>query len=516
MAEYGYRPPYVWYVPKPVNDIEKVFDAFRILQKSFNGVKWADFQLKFSKQIEEEGIKGGHGGPMGARNWFTTFKYFGLAYIDRTNSVCLTDLGETFSDENRKETIINQLLKLQFPNPYQSKYVKGVNLYPFRVILRILLALPNNQISREELALFIMGLKSCSEQDIQSIANNILLFRQTKNKKKMKEEILNEHVRAVKKDFLRKGKELKSVSSARVWAIMYDYAGRHFLTLGYTGLCDYDKSEHTLTIQKNNLMNVQRILVNKMLEPNKEFDAEEDWFLHYGAVASSKKTAGRVTKQQYLLQKASLAAQKMKQEKGRIDTKTLSETFSIPFEELVKELQKQGILIENENMSEHNKIILNLTNAANKKGYAVHIGETEQKVYKRFKDISIEMRANHFGIPDSIFKQLKQIDIVWLKKDKITHVIEVENGEIERELHKFQDLVETLSIKVSFYLIVPDKNIPYAKRILDTPMCVRLGLDKRINLIPFSKAEHLLVHKSFQDTFSTSPPRAKHLNTPKT
>lgn len=489
MAGYGYRPPFVWYVPKPINEIDRIFDAFEILKSQFNGKNWSTSQHTFSKELEDNGIKGGSGGEMASRNWFTTFMYFGLAYEGKDRLVHITDLGNSVNNSNRKEVVINQLMRLQYPNPYQSKYVKEVYLFPYRVILKLLLELPDMKITAEELALFVIGLKRCSNSDIPLIAKTIAAYRGSTPPKKnqIRNSILGTYVSSVKKQFKERKKATSNVTTGKVWTIIYDYARRHFLTLEYTELCRYYRHKNYLEIPSNKVLSVRRLLSgNSLLKPS-SFKDKEEWYYNYGSTSKSRPVILKVlSRKRYKQNKMLAEAEIMKRKHGKIDIKRLSEVYSTPAEEVLKQLEDHGYSESVEKEIGQYKVIIKIAVMGKKKGYSIHAGEIEQGSNRKLRELSTPMNTNNFGIPKSVFDELRLVDLVWLQKDRIICAFEVESGEIDREINKFRDIIVTTSLNIRFFIIVPDKNQRRALKRLNSEANKREGITNKIIILTYS------------------------------
>ena len=491
MAGYGFRPSYVWYVPKPINDIDRIFDAFEILRNKFDSKTWSSFQLKFSKELEDNGIKYGNGGQMASRNWFTTFMYLGLAYKGDDGLIHITDVGKSVNSSNRKEIVTKQLMKMQYPNPYQSKYVKGVFLFPYRIILGIILKLPEMKITAEELGLFIMGLKKYSEKDITPLVKRVASYRKSKYSKKqqIKNSILMTYTTAVKERFKEKGKALSEIDKDKVWAIIYDYARRHFLTLEYTGLCIYKRRQNYLAMPKNKVLTVRGLLhYNPPTATPSVYKDSEEWFYYYGSESKHDLIDSKaLSKKRYKLNKILTEAEKMKEKSKRIDIKHLSEVYGIPANEILKELKDHGYAEEEaKEQTEHHKVIYKLAKLGKSMGFSVHVGETEQGINEKLRSISTTMNTNHFGIPDSVFGELREVDLVWLKKDRFVCLFEVENGEIDREINKFRDLIVTTQLKAKYYIVVPDKNQRSGLKRLNSVANKKERISNKITLLTYT------------------------------
>ncbi|MBI4723429.1 MAG: hypothetical protein HY769_10640 [Candidatus Stahlbacteria bacterium] len=135
--------------------------------------------------------------------------------------------------------------------------------------------------------------------------------------------------------------------------------------------------------------------------------------------------------------------------------------------------------------SEHDVMIEQLV-------YDSHIGMTEQKKDKRFRDLSIPMGSNvQFGLNEKAFNRIREIDVLWVKGISIIAAFEVEKSrEVESEIAKFRELfAATPVLNVPTYLVVPDKLEENANKKIGSLANRREKLTKRIKYVLFSDVQ---------------------------
>lgn len=258
------RPRNTWYYPKAINDVDKIIDALIAIQK-LEGKRWTKStrdhigtQTKLQQILKDEGIYGGTPSDMAGRNWMATFQFFGLAYVDQKDKkIRITPAGKalaTTKDRNRE--IKEQMLKLQFPNPYQIKSMSGdIQMAPFWTTLKLIEKV--EYLTQEEHAYFLMWIKN--ESEIDEVARQIVEFRKSGKHQKLPE---------------------------KTATLLRDIGGRIRLYNGYTELLLDDESrKHAVTFNPKKITEIKKIL-NKKPSIDKNFLDKKtwnEWFEYYGA-----------------------------------------------------------------------------------------------------------------------------------------------------------------------------------------------------------------------------------------
>jgi len=81
-------------------------------------------------------------------------QFFGFCYLSDNGKLIITEAGNRFVSANDPSEIFrNQLLKLQITNPAESVFIRGILVFPFRVLLHLLLNL--GYLTWDELGLFV-------------------------------------------------------------------------------------------------------------------------------------------------------------------------------------------------------------------------------------------------------------------------------------------------------------------------------------------------------------------------
>jgi len=162
----------------------------------------------------------------------------------------------------------------------------------------------------------------------------------------------------------------------------------------------------------------------------------------------------------------------------------------------LKEEKDKGLLfemvkekIEYSEESDHDVIIEQLVKIGKNKEYDSHIGQTEQKKDKRFREISLPMGSNvQYGLNQMAFNRIKEIDILWVKGVEIVAAFEVEKSTtIDSGITRFRELfAATPSSKIPAYIVIPDNRKKEAEEKIGSLANRRDALTERIKYILFS------------------------------
>jgi type II restriction enzyme len=134
-------------------------------------------------------------------------------------------------------------------------------------------------------------------------------------------------------------------------------------------------------------------------------------------------------------------------------------------------------------------MILRLLEIGESKGYGCHVGLKEQSTMLEFKKRSEPMLTpSQYGMDKSAFDIVREIDMLWLKGDKIVAAFEVEKSTtIDSGINRFRNLfVAQPKSKIAAYIVVPDKREIEAIKKLNSPANRKERLNEKIKIIKFS------------------------------
>lgn len=260
-----------WHCNKRWTDIGKTKKALAILKsKDFEGKTWSEGKQSFyAIQLNNMGLSGSTN-PRSARAILGSFKFFGFAWtLER--KLLITQAGKEFIDGDSTKALKIQLLKWQYPNPFEAKggvapYTKTLRLFPFRVLLRLLYEI--GPLHEDELALCAWKIQNDGNEEIERAKECILTYRQ------LSEEQKRQHRRT---DVL--------------YVTNHEYEAHLRPYILATDLCRFDTDQRLLRISEENKKEVEKILSERVIARTKWKD-EAEWFEYYGNIRHSHPPKG--------------------------------------------------------------------------------------------------------------------------------------------------------------------------------------------------------------------------------
>jgi len=253
-----------WHANKRWTIVDRCVQALEILESKFENKKWTDGdQAYFASILLKRGLSES-GNPRSARAIMGTFKFFGFAYVK--DKVVVTSAGKQFIHGDRGNILKRQLLKWQYPNPYEMKgqvapYTRELKLHPFTALLFLLRDL--KAVTEDELALFVWRLQSDDKSSLGSVKEKIEKYRQLGEEEK---------------------KKFKRADPLFITNHEYEAHLRPYIL--ETGLCEFDESKRELRIATASQEEVDVILQDPV--PLGDFSDETEWFEYFGDPRFSK------------------------------------------------------------------------------------------------------------------------------------------------------------------------------------------------------------------------------------
>lgn len=170
----------MWHIPKRKN-IEQMEGVLKILldpKLDINGKAWTKGRREtFNTELAKRGLteSGAPLSPSGRRTLEALLKYFGLIYY-AAPIIRVTNAGRYFV-KNPQKTFQLQMLKLQITNPVIIEDCTGIQVFPFRATLRLLLdARLKGFLTFEEIG-YILFMRMKQESDYETIVKDVIRFR---------------------------------------------------------------------------------------------------------------------------------------------------------------------------------------------------------------------------------------------------------------------------------------------------------------------------------------------------
>jgi len=257
-----------WHCNKRWTKISKTRDALSILEQKFEGKTWnAANQSFYAILLNKKGLSKATN-PRSARAIMGTFKFFGFAYTiekkprTKVGKLIITKAGKDFVHGNVPDILKLQLLKWQFPNPYQGKgqvapYTRSLRLFPLRVLLHLIYDI--GPAHEDELALFVWKTINGNPEELDRVKNEILEYRS-----------LND---AEKRQFRNKDPLYKT---------NHEYEAHIRPYILETGLFYFDTKSRMLGISPEAKEEVPKLITKA--EPKIDWTDEDEWFEYFGDI----------------------------------------------------------------------------------------------------------------------------------------------------------------------------------------------------------------------------------------
>lgn len=140
----------------------------------------------------------------------------------------------------------------------------------------------------------------------------------------------------------------------------------------------------------------------------------------------------------------------------------------------------------------HDQIIALICSYAKKRGYDVHIGESEQRKNPELKRVSRPMFSpEEFGLSPEVFRIIVEIDVLLLKRTATTHAFEVATT-VETANKAINDRYRNLfvaypNLLIKTYLVVKDKDFGKAYTQVFSKANVQDGISQKIRIVRLSE-----------------------------
>ncbi|MDY4480147.1 MAG: AlwI family type II restriction endonuclease [Lactobacillus johnsonii] len=183
-----------WFIPKRANVHQMLAFLHGMIEKNYDGTTWnPQKQDNLNLELKKLGATkdGEKIAPQGMRTLLASVHYLGFVYLDTTTEptrIRITEAGYQFYNMHKNDlrviekltksltinsspSVYHQMKKLQITNPIILPHCEDIFVFPFRVVLSMLLKL--EYLDKEEIALYVFHTSSMSEIDfrVQEIIN---------------------------------------------------------------------------------------------------------------------------------------------------------------------------------------------------------------------------------------------------------------------------------------------------------------------------------------------------------
>ncbi|HZY93786.1 MAG TPA: AlwI family type II restriction endonuclease [Candidatus Bathyarchaeia archaeon] len=256
------RPDYPhWHANKRWTNVEKTRLALSILAgRDFAGKPWRPKQIYYKTLLQKKKLVVSKiSDERSSRAILATFEYFGLAWV-REELLTITPAGALFVNGKVEEVLRLQLLKWQYPNPYEAQghvapYTRSIKLFPFRTILYFLTEL--GSLHERESALFVWRTMSAEQSELDTVRNAILDFRKLD------------------------ARNQEEQSTGLLYTRIHEYEEHLRPYILATGLCTFDPKTQQLSITPGKEPEVKSLL-SERIDVKTDWRDEEEWFEYFG------------------------------------------------------------------------------------------------------------------------------------------------------------------------------------------------------------------------------------------
>ena len=290
----------IWWVTRPTRDLHDIEYALKSFAEIAQGQKWKGnrqlhkkFEVNNPAKTSNVGQHGGEGS--GGRTWAAWLKMWGLWYND--DCVTLTDAGEmivsTKDPQDIHKQIVHLIMTFQITSAYHKKlkYTPEFQIFPFRLILRLLLNPKIEYLKTDEISLFLLQVKKPDEYT--DVVDKILTWRkQTKDKdkhKKMKDKLLQQH--------RKKYDNPRSDSPEGIneyWRSIRDVGNTLMINISYIDEIIYDKQNSSVSIRKDSIDEAAELLAKYQDMPfSKRYEFSEHAFTRKFGIRYDRRKASK-------------------------------------------------------------------------------------------------------------------------------------------------------------------------------------------------------------------------------
>lgn len=310
--KYGKEQHY-WYVPKGLAvSVDAIKHRLRVLKQFENTNPWRDVQHDFVEALNNQGISSaraewdGGGAPL-ARMLKQVFAMLGLAWVQPSDLVELTDVGNEFLNSSEPEKVLSrQVFRYQFTNPSVNASVHhAVNVHPVPFIVEALRNTEERFLSPIEYVLFLSRAKNYG--DFEAVVERIHRFRQLGEGQ---QRAIIDQCERYKLAGVRRTSMLNTIRLNRSYALKF-FSLSELFEIGDDGKIVLSSGQH---------LNARRLLNSYNASGEYiQFDNEEDWIAFYGGTAEMPNQSSAL---EYYVKRGKIEqakATKKKQSKSKAD-----------------------------------------------------------------------------------------------------------------------------------------------------------------------------------------------------
>ena len=256
-----------WWLTRPTRDLHDLDVALKSFAGMAKGKKWRGnkelhrrFELENPAKTSNAGQYGSRGS--GGRTWAAWLRMWGMWYDE--DDVKLTDAGELVASPRSPGDVHNQIVHMimtfQITSAYHDsprvRQAPDFRIFPFRFMLRLLLDKKVGSLNTDEVALFLLSVKSPGEYG--AVVSKIAEWRRERGeeaRKKLKARLIKDHARR----YARIRSDSKGTPEGH-WETIKHVANTLIMNISYIAELRYDNRRGTVYVRKEDRKKVAELL----------------------------------------------------------------------------------------------------------------------------------------------------------------------------------------------------------------------------------------------------------------
>jgi len=288
-------------MPRPTRSLLDLQESLKSFANIAKGNVWrGNNQLQINFEADNPAKTGNVSeNGSGGRTWASLLKVYGLWYDD--GNVTITSAGRVIIEGRFfYQQVVHQILNFQLRSPYSEhqRLEPTFKIFPFRIILKMLLDKKINFLEQAEIALFLLNMQTPS--DFELAKEQILKYRKEKNNggKELKDrtDLIRNHMETHRPS----GRTDTPDTIAGHWRyINTDLANTFFNHIKFIHEIHYDETTKIISIDDRNYKNMQDILEKHEREypfSIRDQFGERAFYEHYGLDFNRHKATTKRTK----------------------------------------------------------------------------------------------------------------------------------------------------------------------------------------------------------------------------
>ncbi len=246
----------LWWVTRPTRDLHDLEESLKCFARLAEGRKWSGdremhqrFEVENPAKTSHSGIHGSMGS--GGRTWAAWLRSWGMWYDEE--NVTLTDAAKMIIGARDKadvhKQIVHMIMTFQITSAYHESLRAGhyseFRVFPFRLILKLLLDKDVSHLSLDEIGLFLLPVKNHSEY--ASIVSKIRDWRSKCTDAQARKNLMNRLIASHMRKY-HIGRTDSPDTPDGYWRSVRDVASTFAVNIRYVTEITYDSRRRVLRV----------------------------------------------------------------------------------------------------------------------------------------------------------------------------------------------------------------------------------------------------------------------------